>query len=99
MEASVVSMEYLWNKFALEEDDQRKKLWLDIFLCRALVWTAADGDQFLATHIARTCVAPILVTDLKEEIGTFCSSTLATEDLEQLRRYVLMPLIDHVLSG
>ena len=76
--------ERLWNHYALEEDDQRKKLWLDIFLCRAI------GDPFLATTLARRRVVPQLIAELKIEIGVFCGTSLAAEDLEQLKRYVLV---------
>jgi len=80
--------EHLWNKFAVEDDQQKKKLWLDIFLCRALAWDNRDAsclDKFLSTQTARSSVVPTLIAELKLEIGSFCSSTLAAEDLEQLR--------------
>ena len=100
-----VSLERLWNKYALEEDDQRKKVWLDIFLCRALVWDSTE-DGFLSHHDARITIAPTLVAELKMEIGAFCSSTLAAEDLDQLKRYVysgrgwkLLCVLDKALSN
>ena len=81
MASSPVALEQLWNSYALEEDDERKKLWLDIFLCRAL-----DNDPFLSSTLARKKVVPHLILELKNEIGLFCSPTLAAEDLEQLKR-------------
>ena len=80
--AQKVSVEQLWNHYALEDEEQRKKLWLDIFLCRAI-----RGDPFLGSHISRTRVVPHLIAELKTEIGLFCSTSLAAEDLEQLKRY------------
>ena len=108
-----ISLEKLWNKFALEEDEQRKKIWLDIFLCRALVWNPEEeedgkdgGIAFLHNQDAKTRVGPNLVSELKMEIGAFCSSTLAAEDLDQLKRYVysgrgwkLLSVLDKILSN
>lgn len=81
MASNPVAVERLWNSYALEEDEERKKLWLDIFLCRS-----TDGDKFLATTLARKKVIPHLILELKNEIGLFCSPNLAAEDLEQLKR-------------
>ena len=109
-----ISLEKLWNKFALEEDEQRKKIWLDIFLCRALVWNPEEEEEdgkdggiaFLHNQDAKSRVGPNLVSELKMEIGAFCSSTLAAEDLDQLKRYVysgrgwkLLSVLDKILSN
>ena len=109
-----ISLEKLWNKFALcDVDEQRKKIWLDIFLCRALVWNPEEeedgkdgGIAFLHNQNAKTRVGPNLVSELKMEIGAFCSSTLAAEDLDQLKRYVysgrgwkLLSVLDKILSN
>ena len=61
-----VSLEGLWNKYALEEDEQRKKVWLDIFLCRAMEeWEFQPQRDALPSIIA-----PTLVSELKMEIGS-----------------------------
>ena len=78
-----VSLEQLWNCYALEDEDQRKKLWLDVFLCRAI----KDIDPFLCGHVSRTRIVPHLIAELKNEIGLFCRPSLAANDLEQLKRY------------
>lgn len=78
------SLEKLWNFYALEEDDQRKKLWLDIFLCRANKDSFQDSPDFLG--FARKHVVSCLIGELKTEIGLFCGNNLAPEDLEQLKR-------------
>lgn len=83
MEASTPGMglEQFWNCYALEEVEQRKKLWLDIFLCR--VTDDEDFQSFL--QFARKRIVPHLIAELKLEIGVYCGSTLAPEDLEQLK--------------
>ena len=63
MASTPIALERLWNHYALEEDEQRKKLWLDIFLCRAI------GDPFLTTLASRRILVPQLITELKIEIG------------------------------
>ena len=80
--ARKVSVEQLWNCYALEDEDQRKKLWLDVFLCRAI-----KGDPFLSGQVSRTRILPHLIAELKNEIGLFCRPSLAADDLEQLKRY------------
>ena len=79
-----VSVEQLWNCYALEDEDQRKKLWLDLFLCRAI---KEDVDPFMCGHVSRTRIVPHLIAELKNEIGLFCRPSLAANDLEQLKRY------------
>ena len=79
--ANTISLEWLWNSYAmLEQDDPRKKLWLDVFLCYV------RKDPFLITNLARKIIAPRLIAELKKEIGLFCGPNLAAEDLEQLKR-------------
>ncbi len=85
-DVNVICLEEVWNSFAVEEDEQRKKLWLDIFLCRALVWKPAPNDNFLASSLVRKCVIPALVKELLVEIGGYIRTQLASEDLEQLER-------------
>ena len=80
--ARKVSVEQLWNCYALEDEEQRKKLWLDVFLCRAI-----KGDPFLSGQVSRTRILPHLIAELKNEIGLFCRPSLAADDLEQLKRY------------
>ena len=78
--SSTISLEWLWNSYAiLEQDDPRKKLWLDVFLCYV------KKDPFLVSNLARKIVAPRLIAELKREIGFFCGPNLAAEDLEQLK--------------
>ena len=83
--ARKVSVEQLWNCYALEDEEQRKKLWLDVFLCRAI-----KGDPFLSGQVSRTRILPHLIAELKNEIGLFCRPSLAADDLEQLKRYVYL---------
>ena len=80
MASSTISLEWLWNSYAiLEQDDPRKKLWLDVFLCYV------RKDPFLVSNLARKIVAPRLIAELKREIGFFSGPNLAAEDLEQLK--------------
>ena len=72
-----VSLEGLWNKYALEEDEQRKKVWLDIFLCRAMEeWEFQPQRDALPSIIA-----PTLVSELKMEIGSSKCKFIILESL------------------
>ena len=78
-----VSLEGLWNKYALEEDEQRKKVWLDIFLCRAMEeWEFQPQRDALPSIIA-----PTLVSELKMEIGS-----------SKCKFIILCTIINHTLN-
>ncbi len=78
-----VSLEELWNNYAIEEDVQCRKLKLEIFLSRA---NEEDFRPFIL--FARRRVVAHLIQELKADIGLFCGPDLAPEDLEQLTRLV-----------